>query len=342
MPEDRKWMRRALRLARQAWGRTSPNPLVGAVVVREGREVGAGFHRLAGTPHAEVHALRAAGDVARGATLYVTLEPCRTHGRTPPCTEAILAAGVARVVVGCTDPNPAHAGKGIEDLRAAGIEVRTGVLEGECRELNEAFFWWITQRRPYVLLKLATTLDGKIATAAGQSQWITGPAARRRVQRLRQWCDAIMVGGETVRRDDPSLTVRTPRDWPCQPLPLVWTSRPLPPDCRLARRDARTVKPRTPGEWVALLAELGRQNVTALLLEGGGELAASALAARVVNRVAFFLAPKILGGRDSRPAVGGPERTSLDDAWQLDRLRVERVGDDLLLQGNCRDVYRID
>ena len=342
MPENRKWMRRALRLARLGWGRTSPNPMVGAVVVRDGVEVGAGYHHRAGTPHAEVHALRAAGELARGATVYVTLEPCCTQGRTPPCTEALLAAGVARVVVGCLDPNPAHAGRGIEQLREAGLEVSHGVLEADCLELNRAFFWWITQRRPFVLLKMAMTLDGKIATAGGQSQWITGPAARQRVQRMRQWCDAIMVGGETVQADNPSLTVRSPSDWTRQPLPLVWTGRPLPPNSKLAQHGALTVKPTTTPEWVELLADLGRRDVTALLLEGGGELAASALAARVVNQVAFFVAPKILGGRGSRPVVGGSERMSLDEAWQLSRLRVERVGDDLLLQGNCIDVYGTD
>ena len=187
---------------------------------------------------------------------------------------------------------------------------------------------------------MAMTLDGRIATAAGQSQWITGPAARRRVQRLRQWCDAILVGGETVRADDPSLTVRSPRGWPRQPLPLVWTSRPLPPASRLAARGAATAKPATAAEWVDFLADLGRRDVTALLLEGGGELAASALAARVVNRVAFFVAPKILGGRGSRPVVGGLDPNRLDDAWQVGRLRCERVGEDILLQGICTDVYR--
>jgi diaminohydroxyphosphoribosylaminopyrimidine deaminase/5-amino-6-(5-phosphoribosylamino)uracil reductase len=334
-------MRKALRLAKKAWGRTSPNPMVGAVVVRDGAEVGAGYHHKAGTPHAEPNALRAAGEQAQGATIYVTLEPCCTYGRTPPCTEAILKAGISRVVIGCVDPNPDHAGRGIEQLQAAGLEVTQGVLEAECLELNEAFFWWITHRRPFVLLKMAMTLDGKIATAGGQSQWITGPAARSRVQRMRQWCDAIMVGGETVRLDDPSLTVRSPKSWPCQPQPLIWTSRPLPSDCQVAQRGARTVKPETAEEWVTLLDELGQEGVTALLLEGGGELAASALSARIVNRVAFFVAPKILGGRSSRPVVGGAERASLDEAWQLAQTHCERVGEDFLLQGLCTDVYGI-
>ena len=342
MADDRTWMRRALRLARRGWGRTSPNPMVGAVVVRDGMEVGAGYHHRAGTPHAEVHALHAAGEQAREATIYVTLEPCCTHGRTPPCTEAILKAGVARVVIGCVDPNPDHAGRGVEQLQVAGLSVTQGVLEAECLTLNEAFLWWITQRRPLVLLKMAMTLDGKIATAAGQSRWITGSAARKRVQRLRQWCDAIMVGGETVRLDNPSLTVRMPKNWPRQPLPLVWTARDLPPDCRVAQRGAATAKPTTTAEWVALLEDLGRREVTALLLEGGGELAASALAARVVNRVAFFVAPKILGGRESRPVVGGANRACLDDAWQLAQTRCERVGEDFLLQGICTDVYGTD
>lgn len=337
--DDRAWMRQALRLARRAWGRTSPNPLVGAVVVRDGAAVGAGWHHRAGTPHAEVHALAAAGAAARGATLYVTLEPCCTTGRTPPCTDAILRAGIRRVVAGCTDPNPLHAGRGLEVLRRAGVEVAAGVGECGCRTLNEAFFCWITQKRPFVLLKMAMTLDGKIATASGDSQWVTGPAARRRVQLLRRWADAILVGGETVRRDDPALTVRTPRKWWRQPQKLVWTRRgpdAFPRTLQIwadAGRPPEFVSLRTPQEWRGWLAELGRREITALLLEGGGELAGAALQAGVVDKVEFHVAPKLLTGRGSRPVTGGADPVRLADALQLRDVAVGRLGEDVVISG---------
>jgi len=333
-------MRRALGLARRGWGRTSPNPLVGAVVVRDGREVGRGWHHQAGTPHAEVHALNAAGGQAAGATLYVTLEPCCTHGRTPPCTEAILQAGIARVVAGVADPNPKHAGRGFAQLRAAGVEVVEGVEEARCRRLNAAFFTWITTGRPYVLLKLAMTLDGKIATAGGESRWITGPVARARVQRLRRWADGILVGGETVRQDDPELTVRTPADWPRPPRKLVWTRRGPGAFPRTLRLWADPLRPpafvaaQTPGDWERWLDQIGGQGITALLVEGGGELAAACLRAGVVDRVAFFVAPKILGGRDSRAAVGGVAPASLASALGVQDWQCRAVGGDLLITGD--------
>ena len=343
---DKRWMRRALRQARRGWGRTTPNPLVGAVIVRDGHEVGAGFHRRAGTPHAEAHALAAAGGNARGATLYVTLEPCSTTGRTPPCTDAILEAGVARVVIGCLDPNPNHAGGSVSILSEHGVEADVGVEQEECERLNEAFFCWIQHGRPFVLLKMAMTLDGKIATAGGQSKWITGPKARRHVQRLRQWTDAIMVGAETVRQDDPSLTVRAPRNWWRQPRKLVWTREPS-----LARHHAiwgepplppEFVGPQSRAEWLALLQRLGRQEVTALLVEGGGELAAACLRAGIVDKVAFFVAPKVLGGRDSRPVVGGGTVASLAEALPVRDLTTRRIGNDLLITGYVTDVHRAD
>ena len=226
MTPDVRYMRRALALAAKAWGRTTPNPMVGAVAVRAGRVVGEGFHPKAGEPHAEVHALLAAGEAARGATLYVTLEPCSTSGRAPPCTAAIIRAGIARVVAATADPNPKHAGQGFEILRRAGIAVEVGIEAERAEELNKAFFHRMRTGKPYVLLKMAMTLDGKIATASGESRWITGPAARKRVQQLRQWCDAIMVGGETARLDRPGLTVREPVDWPCQPLKMGYGRMP--------------------------------------------------------------------------------------------------------------------
>ncbi|NOY80135.1 MAG: bifunctional diaminohydroxyphosphoribosylaminopyrimidine deaminase/5-amino-6-(5-phosphoribosylamino)uracil reductase RibD [Kiritimatiellaeota bacterium] len=330
-------MRLALRLARRSWGRTSPNPMVGAVVVRDGLEAGRGRHRVAGGPHAEPAALAAAGDLARGATLYVTLEPCSTHGRTPPCTEAILAAGIRRVVIGGLDPNPKHAGRGAELLRRNGIEVRVGVLQAACERLNEAFFHWIVTGRPFVILKMAMTLDGKIATASGASRWITGEQARRDVQRLRQWADAIMVGAETVRRDDPELTVRTPRNWPRQPRKLVWSRRgALPRNYRIWQDPGNPpefVTLRHSAAWLDFLGSLGSQDVTALLLEGGGELAGAALRAGAVNEIVFYVAPKILGGRGSRPVVGGPDPDTLAAALVLRDVTVKRLGDDLRVCG---------
>ncbi len=340
-PEDARWMRLALSLARRSWGRTSPNPMVGAIVVRNGIEVGRGRHRVAGGPHAEPAALAAAGESARGATLYVTLEPCSTHGRTPPCTTAILAAGVRRVVIGGPDPNPKHAGRGIDLLRRNGIEVRVGVLQAACERLNEAFFHWIVTGRPFVILKMAMTLDGKIATASGASKWITGEEARRDVQRLRQWADAIMVGAETVRKDDPELTVRTPRNWPRQPRKLVWSRRgALPRTYRIWRdpgNPPQFAAPRGAADWMGFLGKLGSQEVAALLLEGGGELAGAALRAGAVNKVCFYVAPKILGGRGSRPVVGGPDPESLAEALVLRDVTVKRLGDDLRVSGYLPD-----
>jgi len=346
LQEDRRWMRAALRLARRAWGRTSPNPMVGALVVRDGQAVGKGRHRAAGEPHAERVALQDAGDAAAGATLYVTLEPCCTFGRTPPCTDAIIAAGVRRVVVGTLDPNPLHAGKGLHLLAEHGIEVTSGVEEAACRELNEAFFTWITEKRPFVLLKMAMTLDGKIAAPDGSSKWITGEAARRHVQRLRQWADAILVGGETVRKDNPSLTVRRPRNWPRQPLKLVWSRRrDFPKTLNIwadPDRPPRFIQAADREEWLRVLHDLGAEEITALLVEGGAELAGSMLRADVVDRVAFFIAPRLLGGRDSRPVTAGPNPLSLADSLPVEDVRVQRIGEDLLYTGRIRHVHGTD
>lgn len=332
------YMRQALALARQAWGMTSPNPLVGALIVRDGQIIGRGYHHRAGEPHAEVNALRDAVDAA-GATAYVTLEPCCTHGRTPPCTEALIRAGVSRVVVGSSDPNPRHAGKGIEILRQAGIEVLTGVEQAACDRLNESFFKWIVTGQPFVLLKMAMTLDGKIATAGGDSQWVTGPTARERVQYLRQWADAVMVGGETVRRDRPGLTVRNIPDWPRQPRRLV-VSRSLTPETAAELMapgpTPEVLAPSSPTEWQEALSRLGREQVTAILVEGGGELAGTLLQAGVVDKVEFHLAPKILGGTHSRPVVGGTDPLKLSEALALRDLTVEPLGDDFMLTGYPR------
>lgn len=363
-----KLMKAALRLARRGYGETSPNPMVGALLVKHGRVIGEGWHRYAGGPHAEIEAFcdaEARGQTARGATLYATLEPCCTQGRTPPCTQAIIAAGIKHVVVGATDPNPRHRGRAFAILRRAGVTVTHGVLAGECSRLNETFNHWIVQGTPFVTVKAAMTLDGKIATAAGQSKWITGDAARAFGMKLRQGADAILVGVNTILADDPELTWR-PRvesgagnHAPARPRRIVLDTHartPLQakvvsdrhaglttivvgrnaPKKRveaLARRVTVLRAPmrggRTDLHW--LLRHLGAENVTHLLAEGGGEVNASFLLGGLAQRVIFFYAPKILGGRDSRKAVAGDGVARLADVIALRDLEWKRLGTDLML-----------
>lgn len=337
MHQDQYWMRQAIHQAKKAFGKTSPNPLVGAVVVKENQLVGKGFHPQAGLLHAERYALKDAGEAAKGATLYVTLEPCSTYGRTPPCTDAIIQAKIARVVIGSLDPNPAHNGVGVKILQQAGIEVETLILKKECDQLNEAFFFWIQKKRPFIILKIGMTLDGKIATEQGQSQWITGEKSRQLVQKLRRWCDAIMVGGETVRLDNPSLTVRTPKSWAHQPQRFIWSRQPIesfstelkifiaPPS------PIQAIALDTKEEWLSWLQHIGGKGISALLLEGGGQLAASALRAGIVNKIMFFVAPKILGGDLSRNVVGGSSPQKLLEAITLEDMQTKKIGDDLLI-----------
>jgi diaminohydroxyphosphoribosylaminopyrimidine deaminase / 5-amino-6-(5-phosphoribosylamino)uracil reductase len=427
---DPAFIRYALGLARRGYGATSPNPMVGAVLVRGGRILGRGWHQHAGGPHAEIEALRDAarrGHSPKGSTLFVTLEPCSTHGRTPPCTDAIITAGIKRVVVGATDPNPKHAGKGLRILKRAGIQVtsfeigrarsplragsarsrlrRAGdcapcqLLADQCVRLNEAFNHWIVHRTPFVTVKAAMTLDGKIATASGESKWITGQKARSWGMKLRRGADAILVGVNTILADDPSLTVRTfgssrgniqlryRASW--HPTPL---SRELASNSAIARAgiqhpmarrivlDSRARTPlsakvvcdrhaalttvvvsrRAPRKRVAALAKrvnvmvaparqspmadgrwpidvrwllkkLGAQDVTSLLVEGGGEVNASLLLGGLAHRVAFFYAPKILGGRQSRPSVAGEGARRLAEVIELHDVEWRRLGPDLLL-----------
>lgn len=336
-------MRQALDAALSAWGQTSPNPLVGAVVVSDDQSW-TGWHHRAGEEHAEINALRAAGNNARRATLFVTLEPCSTEGRTPPCTDAIISAGISRVVIGTLDPNPLHEGEAVTILKAAGIEVTVGVEQDACMKLNEAFNCWIRYKRPFVLLKMAMTLDGKIATKDGCSQWITGPESRYQVQRLRQWADAILVGGETVRQDNPKLTVREPCEWPCQPLRLVASKSGDLGDTPAVLTDGgaetRVISCDSLQEWQQLLENLGKENITSLLVEGGGTLAGDLLHYGLVDKVAFFIAPKILAGASSRPVVGGPDPETLDEALKLEEIGVERIGEDTLITGYLTDVHR--
>jgi diaminohydroxyphosphoribosylaminopyrimidine deaminase/5-amino-6-(5-phosphoribosylamino)uracil reductase len=342
--------------------------MVGAVLVKNGKIIGRGWHRKAGMPHAEIEAFRDAQkrrNNPRGATLFVTLEPCCTHGRTPPCTEAIIAAGIKRVVIGATDPNPNHAGKGFKILRCAGIEVIHGILADECERLNEAFNHWIVRRTPFVTVKAAMTLDGKIATASGESKWITGEKARAHGQKLRQGSDAILVGVNTILADNPSLTARSQKSGVRNPninsrlrriildsrartpltakvvsdefaaLTTIVVSKNAPKNrvAALAKRVKVIVAPLKKSaidlRW--LLKKLGAENVTSLLVEGGGEVNASFLLGGLAQRVAFFCAPKILGGRDAKKAVAGDGAKSLAEVLQLRDVEWQRLDEDLLL-----------
>ena len=357
---DAQFLRLALRLARRGTGATSPNPLVGAVLVQRGKIIGRGWHRRAGLPHAEIEALRDAqkhGHSPHGATLYVTLEPCCTHGRTPPCTDAIISAGIKRVIIGATDPNPNHAGKGFKILRRAGIEVVHGILADECAKLNEAFNHWIVRRTPFVTVKAAMTLDGKIATASGESKWITGEKSRAHGMKIRHASDAILVGVNTILADNPRLTVRMQNKKPLRRIVLDSRAR-TPLDAKVvsdefAALTTVVVSKHAPKKRVAALAKqanvvvaplnklaidlrwllkkLGAENVTSLLVEGGGEVNASFLLGGFAQRVAFFYAPKILGGRDARKAVAGDGAKNLSEVLQLREVEWRKLGEDLFL-----------
>jgi diaminohydroxyphosphoribosylaminopyrimidine deaminase / 5-amino-6-(5-phosphoribosylamino)uracil reductase len=302
---DQRYLRRALELAVLGSGLTLPNPRVGAVLVRGGRIIGEGYHQRAGAPHAEVNAVADAkkrGHSVAGATLYVTLEPCSTHGRTPPCTELILREKIARVVFAATDPNPAHAGTAMRLLRAAGVEVSSGLFAEEATALNRDFNWWIVHRKPWVVAKIALSLDGRIVTPADArtrvDRWLTSPAARSVAHELRWESDAILIGAETARRDNPRLTVRLPgRRGKVQPWRVVVTrSGKLPRDLHLfsdRHRDRTLVFQNRPLEEI--VAALGAWNISHLLIEGGGEIITEALRANLVNEVAFFIAPAVMG-----------------------------------------------
>ena len=336
--DDAKIMRAALREARRGLGHTSPNPAVGAVIVRGGRIVARGFHRAAGMPHAEIEAICSLKKAAlsRGATLCVTLEPCSTHGRTPPCVEAIVRAGFARVIIGAIDPNPAHAGRGVKLLRASGIEVATGVLEDECRELNVAFNKWIVARVPFVIAKAALSLDGRPARPPGEPQWLSSAASRADAHRLRAQVDAILIGAGTLRADNPRLTVRGVRG-ARQPWRVVLTrSGDLPKDAHLftdAHRDRTLVYRRRPLENV--LCDLGQRGVTSVLIEGGGEVLGEAFDRRLVDRVHFYLAPMICGGPH---VIGGTGADSTAASLSLKNPHYTRIGGDVRVTADVQTI----
>ena len=357
--KDESYLRMARHLARKAEGRTSPNPIVGAVLVRDGRIVGAGYHQFAGGDHAEIAALKCAGAKARGATLYITLEPCSHHGRTPPCTRALIGAGIKEVVAGTRDPNPLVAGRGFRQLRRAGIKVRVGSADGECRALIEPFAKYITRRLPFVTLKLAATLDGKIASASGDARWISNAESRRSVHRLRSQVDAVLVGAQTVRTDDPQLTCRIPRGR--DPWRVVLDSRlriPLSAQVLHLRDPQKTIiatsaaasptkaraiealgvkvwrLPARQGKvsWLPLLKKLARFGIVSVMIEGGATVASSALKAKIVDKVIFFYAPKIIGG-DGRVMLDGLGIRRVRQSIPIRRLQVRKSGGDLVVSG---------
>lgn len=350
---DQDYMAFAIQLARQMQGQTSPNPVVGAVVVNNQQIVGMGAHLKAGEPHAEVHAIRMAGDKAKGSTVYVTLEPCSHFGKTPPCSNLLIESGVKRVVIASPDPNPLVAGRGIERLKAAGIDVEVGVLREEADALNTVFFHYIKTGRPYVTLKTATSLDGKIATRTGESQWITSEPARLDVHKLRHQSDAILVGVGTVLKDDPSLTTRLPQGGK-HPIRVILDTKLRTPlhskvvtdglsktwivtceqDLKKAaafeQKGVRIVKL---GKDKILLTELldylGKEQISTLFVEGGGQVNGSFIEEGLVDQVIVYLAPKLIGGNDAPSSIGGLGFLKMSEVMTLDIRSVERIGPDL-------------
>ncbi|NJK99682.1 MAG: bifunctional diaminohydroxyphosphoribosylaminopyrimidine deaminase/5-amino-6-(5-phosphoribosylamino)uracil reductase RibD [Spirulinaceae cyanobacterium SM2_1_0] len=348
-------MQRCLVLARQALGQTAPNPLVGCVIAQGETIVGEGVHPGAGQPHAEVFALQAAGDRARGATLYVNLEPCCHYGRTPPCTDAILASGVTRVVIGSIDPDPRVAGKGVEQLRAAGLDVVVGVAAEACQQLNEAFSHRIRYQRPFGLLKYAMTLDGKIAASTGHSAWVTGEKSRRLVHEQRAAADAVIIGGNTVRRDNPRLTTHGVGDhnplrvvmsrkldlpvtanlWHTDAVPtLVFTGTGAnPPLQRLLEQRGVEVVGLPQLSPAAVMAALYERGFMQVMWECGGLLAARAIADGAVQKIMAFVAPKIIGGLSAPTPIGDLGLARMTEALQLERVSYRLVEPDFLVEG---------
>ena len=357
---EEKYMRRAIELAKKGSGRTNPNPLVGAVIVRDGQILSEGYHECYGQYHAERNAIvraREAGTDLTGSTIYVTLEPCCHHGKQPPCTDAILESGISRVVVGSDDPNPLVSGKGYEILKKAGVEVVTHFLKEECDAINDVFFHYIRHKTPFVAMKYAMTMDGKIACHTGDSKWVTGETARAHVQKLRNHYQGIMVGIGTVLADDPTLNCRM--EGGRNPIRIVVDSHlRIPMDSRLVMtaktqplivaclkgQEEKAVRLEQKGVTVAVMPQkdgkvsltdlmiyLGQNGVDGILLEGGGRLNESALEAGIVGKVFCYLAPKIFGGADARTPVEGQGKSLAAEAWRFERTGLEILGEDLLI-----------
>lgn len=325
-------MRAALREAAKGIGHTSPNPAVGAVIVSKGKVVARGWHHGAGLPHAEIEALKKAGNRARGATMFVTLEPCSTHGRTPPCVDAIIAAGILSVIIGAIDPNPAHAGRAVKIFQKAGIQSGAGVLAQECSELNKAFNKWIVAKTPYVFAKAGMSLDGRIARPPGEGQWITSAASRAHAQKLRSQVDAILIGAETLRADNPHLTVRG-IPGAKQPWRVVLTrSGKLPRKAHLftdEHKEKTLVYEKK--SLRAVLRDLGKKQITSVLIEGGADVLGQAFDGRLVDEAHFYIAPLLIGG--PKVSVAGRGVGSNADAARIKNPRYEKIGDDLHVFG---------
>lgn len=355
---DQEYMQLALQIASAVEGRTWPNPMVGAVVVNEGRIVGMGAHLKAGDPHAEVHALKMAGDMAKGGTLYVTLEPCSHFGRTPPCADRVIEAGISQVVIAMLDPNPLVAGSGVKRIRQAGINVKVGLLETEARKMNEVWLTNMLQHRPFVWMKAAMTLDGKIAASGGDSKWITGEEARHSVHKIRNQANAILIGIGSVLADNPHLTTRLPEGGR-NPLRVILDSQlRIPETVHVLSTEAPTLifcgeqadsekigRLRAKGADVVqftlddgriplkrLLAELQERGVALLMVEGGGEVHGSFLQAGLVDKITIYVAPKLIGGTGPTPVMGSGF-LKMDDAVELSNLIVEQIGNDLSITG---------
>ncbi len=351
------YMRHALTLAERGRGRTSPNPVVGAVIVKDGRIIGEGWHQKCGENHAEINAFQNArdrGESVEGAEMYVTLEPCSHYGRTPPCAKAIIEKKIKKTYIGLLDPNPLVAGRGVRMLKDAGIQVETGILEPQCRRINEIFLKYITEKRPFVVMKTAMTLDGKIAAHTGDSKWVSGDASRQMVQQMRNSLTGIMAGIGTVLADDPQLTCRLPggRD----PIRIIVDSHlSIPLEAKVlkdenyviaATEDCDPEKRGKLGEQVLitrtkdhkvdldhLMELLGERGIDSILLEGGGGLNESALRAGIVDRAVTFIAPKFIGGKDAKTPVEGQGLEAMAQAIQLKNMEIARIGEDLLVQG---------
>jgi len=358
---DKEFMKIAIDLARKGEGFTSPNPMVGAVVVKDGKIVGTGYHQAAGLAHAEVNAIDDAGNNAKGGTLYVTLEPCNHTGRTPPCTEKILKAGIKRVVSSMYDPNPDVKGGGIAYLKEKGIEITTGVCEDEAKKLNEIFIKYIRTRLPFVIVKCAATLDGRIATRTGDSKWVSCETSRRFVHQLRHATDAIMVGIGTVKKDNPALTTRLDNKGKDPVRIILDTHLSVPEDAKVLKNDSdaetfvitgnniqpdkkskiasKKVKiiesPLKEGriDFASLMSQLGSLGITSILIEGGSQVIASAFAAKIVDKIIFFYAPKILGGDDGVPICKGKGPALMKDSIQIRDINIRRFDDDVMIEG---------
>jgi diaminohydroxyphosphoribosylaminopyrimidine deaminase/5-amino-6-(5-phosphoribosylamino)uracil reductase len=358
-----KFMKAAIRLAKKGVGKVSPNPLVGAVLVKGGKIIGKGHHNIFGGPHAEINALAKAGKMARGADIYINLEPCCHHGKTPPCVDALIKNGISRAFIGMVDPNPSVKGMGIKRLEKEGIEVHIGILEDECKKLNESFIKFITKNVPFIILKAASTLDGKTATCTGDSKWITSEESRKIVHRIRYSVDAVMVGIGTVLADDPLLTVRLPKSAKKNPFRIIVdSSLRIPLESmvlghELSRETIIATSPEKAGskkaqtirqkgahilgvpltrqgvDLIQLIKLTGKMGISSILIEGGSELNASALEAGIIDKVIFFYSPKIIGGRNAKGIIGGSGLKKIADAINLTGVSIRRLKNDFFVEG---------